>query len=115
MAQRRMKAPPSWTVGRTRRGRDLARALGRAGCGSVSTGLRVNRLAGAVEMVERNRGRGFGVTVYGGRCTGRGSIADPKRGSIRRPGAQAIGGDAATCGPILTRTIPVDAMAVAGE
>ncbi len=49
---------------------------------SVSTGLSVNVRLGEVETVERNRDRGFGLTVYFGQRKGNASTADLKPASI---------------------------------
>lgn len=49
---------------------------------SVDTGLSVNVRLGEVETVERNRDRGFGLTVYFGQRKGNASTADLKPASI---------------------------------
>lgn len=49
---------------------------------SVSTGLSVNVRLGEVETVERNRDRGFALTVYFGQRKGNASTADLKPASI---------------------------------
>jgi PmbA protein len=49
---------------------------------SVATGLAVNVRLGEVETVERNRDRGFGLTVYFGQRKGGASTADLKPESI---------------------------------
>lgn len=49
---------------------------------SVATGLSVNVRLGEVETVERNRDRGFGLTVYFGQRKGSASTADLKPESI---------------------------------
>ena len=56
---------------------------------SVSTGLSVNVRLGEVETVERNRDRGFGLTVYFGQRKGSASTADLKSASIEATIAQA--------------------------
>lgn len=56
---------------------------------SVSTGLSVNVRLGEVETVERNRDRGFGLTVYFGQRKGSASTADLKPASIEATLAQA--------------------------
>ena len=56
---------------------------------SVSTGLSVNVRLGEVETVERNRDRGFGLTVYFGQRKGTASTADLKPESIEATLAQA--------------------------
>ena len=56
---------------------------------SVSTGLSVNVRLGEVETVERNRDRGFGLTVYFGQRKGSASTADLKPASIDATIAQA--------------------------
>ena len=56
---------------------------------SVSTGLSVNVRLGEVETVERNRDRGFGLTVYFGQRKGSASTADLKPSSIEATIAQA--------------------------
>lgn len=56
---------------------------------SVSTGLSVNVRLGEVETVERNRDRGFGLTVYFGQRKGNASTADLKPSSIEATLAQA--------------------------
>ncbi|MES2403662.1 MAG: DNA gyrase modulator, partial [Pseudomonadota bacterium] len=56
---------------------------------SVSTGLSVNVRLGEVETVERNRDRGFGLTVYFGQRKGSASTADLKAASIDATIAQA--------------------------
>ncbi|WIG55893.1 MAG: TldE protein, part of TldE/TldD proteolytic complex [Rhodanobacteraceae bacterium] len=56
---------------------------------SVSTGLSVNVRMGEVETVERNRDRGFGLTVYFGQRKGSASTADLKPASIDATIAQA--------------------------
>jgi PmbA protein len=56
---------------------------------SVSTGLSVNVRLGEVETVERNRDRGFGLTVYFGQRKGSASTADLKPESIDATIAQA--------------------------
>ena len=56
---------------------------------SVSTGLSVNVRMGEVETVERNRDRGFGLTVYFGQRKGSASTADLKPASIEATIAQA--------------------------
>lgn len=56
---------------------------------SVSTGLSVNVRMGEVETVERNRDRGFGLTVYFGQRKGSASTADLKPESIEATLAQA--------------------------
>jgi PmbA protein len=56
---------------------------------SVSTGLSVNVRLGEVETVERNRDRGFGLTVYFGQRKGSASTADLKPASIEATIAQA--------------------------
>ncbi len=56
---------------------------------SVSTGLSVNVRLGEVETVERNRDRGFGLTVYFGQRKGNASTADLKPASIDATIAQA--------------------------
>jgi PmbA protein len=49
---------------------------------SVDTGLSVTTRLGEVETVERNRDRGFGLTVYFGQRKGNASTADLKPASI---------------------------------
>ena len=56
---------------------------------SVSTGLSVNVRLGEVETVERNRDRGFGLTVFFGQRKGSASTADLKPASIDATIAQA--------------------------
>ncbi|HET7562290.1 MAG TPA: metalloprotease PmbA [Rhodanobacteraceae bacterium] len=56
---------------------------------SVSTGLAVNVRLGEVETVERNRDRGFGLTVYFGQRKGSASTADLKPASVEATLAQA--------------------------
>ncbi|TAN03896.1 MAG: metalloprotease PmbA [Rhodanobacteraceae bacterium] len=56
---------------------------------SVSSGLAVNVRLGEVETVERNRDRGFGLTVYFGQRKGSASTADLKPASIEATIAQA--------------------------
>lgn len=56
---------------------------------SVATGLNVNVRLGEVETVERNRDRGFGLTVYFGQRKGTASTADLKPASIDATIAQA--------------------------
>ncbi|MGH8148252.1 MAG: metalloprotease PmbA [Rhodanobacteraceae bacterium] len=56
---------------------------------SVGTGLSVNVRLGEVETVERNRDRGFGLTVYFGQRKGSASTADLKPESIDATIAQA--------------------------
>lgn len=56
---------------------------------SVSSGLSVNVRLGEVETVERNRDRGFGLTVYFGQRKGSASTADLKPASIEATIAQA--------------------------
>lgn len=56
---------------------------------SVGTGLSVNVRLGEVETVERNRDRGFGLTVYFGQRKGSASTADLKPASIESTIAQA--------------------------
>jgi PmbA protein len=56
---------------------------------SVSTGLSVDVRLGEVETVERNRDRGFGLTVYFGQRKGSASTADLKPASIDATLAQA--------------------------
>jgi PmbA protein len=56
---------------------------------SVSTGLSVNVRLGEVETVERNRDRGFGLTVYFDQRKGSASTADLKPASIDATIAQA--------------------------
>lgn len=56
---------------------------------SVSTGLSVNVRLGEVETVERNRDRGFALTVYFGQRKGSASTADLKPESIGATLAQA--------------------------
>jgi PmbA protein len=56
---------------------------------SVSTGLAVNVRLGEVETVERNRDRGFGLTVYFGQRKGSASTADLKPASIEATLAKA--------------------------
>jgi PmbA protein len=56
---------------------------------SVSSGLSVNVRLGDVETVERNRDRGFGLTVYFGQRKGSASTADLKPASIEATLAQA--------------------------
>jgi PmbA protein len=56
---------------------------------SVSTGLSVNVRLGEVETVERNRDRGFGLTVYFGQRKGSASTADLKPTSVEATLAQA--------------------------
>src|SRR6185437_8564023 len=56
---------------------------------SVSTGLSVNVRMGEVETVERNRDRGFGLTVYFGQRKGSASTADLKPASVDATIAQA--------------------------
>ena len=56
---------------------------------SVSTGLSVNVRMGEVETVERNRDRGFGLTVFFGQRKGSASTADLKPASIDATIAQA--------------------------
>jgi len=56
---------------------------------SVSTGLSVNVRLDEVETVERNRDRGFGLTVYFGQRKGSASTADLKPASIEATIAQA--------------------------
>jgi len=56
---------------------------------SVSSGLSVNVRMGEVETVERNRDRGFGLTVYFGQRKGSASTADLKPGSIEATLGQA--------------------------
>ena len=56
---------------------------------SVSTGLSVNVRLGDVETVERNRDRGFGLTVFFGQRKGSASTADLKPASIDATIAQA--------------------------
>ena len=56
---------------------------------SVSTGLSVNVRLGEVETVERNRDRGFGLTVFFGQRKGSASTADLKSASIDATIAQA--------------------------
>ena len=56
---------------------------------SVNTGLSVNVRLGEVETVERNRDRGFGLTVYFGQRKGSASTADLKASSIEATLAQA--------------------------
>lgn len=56
---------------------------------SVGTGLSVNVRLGEVETVERNRDRGFGLTVYFGQRKGSASTADLKPSSIEATLAQA--------------------------
>ncbi|ODU93091.1 MAG: metalloprotease PmbA [Lysobacterales bacterium 66-474] len=56
---------------------------------SVGTGLAVNVRMGEVETVERNRDRGFGLTVYFDQRKGSASTADLKPASIEATIAQA--------------------------
>jgi len=56
---------------------------------SVSTGLSVNVRLGEVETVERNRDRGFALTVYFGQRKGNASTADLKPASIEATIGQA--------------------------
>lgn len=56
---------------------------------SVSSGLSVDVRLGEVETVERNRDRGFGLTVYFGQRKGSASTADLKPASIEATIAQA--------------------------
>ncbi|HEX5353145.1 MAG TPA: metalloprotease PmbA [Rhodanobacteraceae bacterium] len=56
---------------------------------SVGTGLSVNVRMGEVETVERNRDRGFGLTVYFGQRKGSASTADLKPESVEATIAQA--------------------------
>jgi PmbA protein len=56
---------------------------------SVGTGLSVNVRLGEVETVERNRDRGFGLSVYFGQRKGSASTADLKPESIEATLAQA--------------------------
>ena len=56
---------------------------------SVSTGLSLNVRLGEVETVERNRDRGFGLTVYFGQRKGSASTADLKPASVDATIAQA--------------------------
>lgn len=56
---------------------------------SVSTGLSVNVRLGEVETVERNRDRGFGLTVYFGQRKGSASTADLKPESVEATLVQA--------------------------
>ncbi|HEX7348963.1 MAG TPA: metalloprotease PmbA [Rhodanobacteraceae bacterium] len=56
---------------------------------SVETGLSVNVRLGEVETIERNRDRGFGLTVYFGQRKGSASTADLKPASIEATLAQA--------------------------
>jgi PmbA protein len=56
---------------------------------SVSTGLSVNVRLGEAETVERNRDRGFGLTVFFGQRKGSASTADLKPTSIEATIAQA--------------------------
>ncbi|HEX5959624.1 MAG TPA: metalloprotease PmbA [Rhodanobacteraceae bacterium] len=56
---------------------------------SVNEGLSVNVRLGEVETVERNRDRGFGLTVYFGQRKGSASTADLKPASIEATLAQA--------------------------
>lgn len=56
---------------------------------SVSSGLSVDVRLGEVETVERNRDRGFGLTVYFGQRKGSASTADLKSASIEATIAQA--------------------------
>ena len=56
---------------------------------SVGTGLSVNVRLGEVETVERNRDRGFGLTVYFGQRKGSASTADLKPASVDATIAQA--------------------------
>lgn len=56
---------------------------------SVGTGLSVTVRMGEVETVERNRDRGFGLTVYFGQRSGSASTADLKPASIEATVAQA--------------------------
>ncbi|HEX7369904.1 MAG TPA: metalloprotease PmbA [Rhodanobacteraceae bacterium] len=56
---------------------------------SVSNGLSVNVRLGEVETVERNRDRGFGLTVYFGQRKGTASTADLKPASIEATLGQA--------------------------
>ena len=56
---------------------------------SVGTGLAVNVRMGEVETVERNRDRGFGLTVYFGQRKGSASTADLKPASIEATIVQA--------------------------
>lgn len=74
---------------------DVIRRAGKAGASqaevsaSVGTGLSVNVRLGEVETVERNRDRGFGLTVYFGQRKGSASTADLKSSSIEATLAQA--------------------------
>ncbi|MBS0383037.1 MAG: metalloprotease PmbA [Proteobacteria bacterium] len=74
---------------------DVIRRAGKAGASqaevsaSVGTGLSVNVRLGEVETVERNRDRGFGLTVYFGQRKGSASTADLKPSSIEATLAQA--------------------------
>jgi PmbA protein len=56
---------------------------------SVASGLSVNVRLGEVETVERNRDRGFGLTVYFGQRKGSASTADLKPASVEATLAQA--------------------------
>ena len=56
---------------------------------SVSAGLSVNVRLGEVETVERNRDRGFGLTVYFGQRKGSASTADLKPASVEASISQA--------------------------
>ena len=56
---------------------------------SVASGLSVNVRLGEVETVERNRDRGFGLTVYFGQRKGSASTADLKPDSVEATLAQA--------------------------
>jgi PmbA protein len=56
---------------------------------SVGTGLSVNVRMGEAETVERNRDRGFGLTLYFGQRKGSASTADLKPASIDATIAQA--------------------------
>ncbi|MGH8183881.1 MAG: metalloprotease PmbA [Rhodanobacteraceae bacterium] len=56
---------------------------------SASSGLAVNVRLGEVETVERNRDRGFGLTVYFGQRKGSASTADLKPASVEATLAQA--------------------------
>ena len=60
----------------------IAGASQAAVAASVDTGLSVNVRLGEVETVERNRDRGFGLTVYFGQRKGNASTADLKPASI---------------------------------
>lgn len=56
---------------------------------SVASGLSVNVRLGEVETVERNRDRGFGLTVYFGKRKGSASTADLKPASVEATLSQA--------------------------